>query len=46
MGLVAVGLLFFFASLLTVHLAITVALLRRPPRWRGGWACSHRSRPS
>jgi hypothetical protein len=35
MGLVGVGLLFFFASSLTLHLAIAVALLGRHPRWRG-----------
>jgi len=35
MGLVGVGLLFSFASLVTVHLAIAVALLGRRPRWRG-----------
>jgi hypothetical protein len=35
MGLVGVGLLFFFASSLTLLLAITVALLGRRPRWRG-----------
>ena len=35
MGLVGVGLLFFFASALTVYLAIAVALLGRHPRWRG-----------
>lgn len=36
MGLVGVGLLLFFASWVTVHLAIAVALLGRHPRWRGG----------
>lgn len=35
MGLVGVGLLFFFASSLTVYLAIAVALSGRHPRWHG-----------
>lgn len=35
MGLVGLGLLFFFASSLTVYLAIVVALSGRRPRWRG-----------
>ena len=45
MGLVGVGLLFFFASLLTVHLAITV-VLETPAAVARGLACCRRSRPS
>jgi hypothetical protein len=35
MGPIGLGLLLCFACLITVHLAIAVALLGRPPRWRG-----------